>query len=115
MTDCIFCKIVEGKIPSKKVFENEHVLAFHDIQPAAPVHVLIIPKIHIHDHNAWETEHTAVLTELMLAAKEVAKLTGVEQSGYRLLNNCGADAGQVVFHWHLHLMGGEGLGPLNSK
>lgn len=115
MTDCIFCKIIDGKIPCKKVYENDHVLAFHDIQPAAPVHVLIIPKLHIHDHHAWQPEHANVLSELMIAAKEVAEITGVQVSGYRLLNNCGPDAGQVVFHWHLHLLGGESLGPLNAK
>ncbi len=110
--DCIFCKIAQGIIPSKKVYENEHVLAFHDIQPAAEVHTLIIPKKHIASHNEWDTVDVALLGELMLAAKEVAKITGVTESGYRLINNCGADAGQVVFHYHIHLLGGQTLGGL---
>lgn len=115
MTDCIFCKIIAGTIPCKKVYENDHVLAFHDISPAAPVHVLIIPKKHVSSHNGWESDDSALLGELLLAAKEVAKITGVAETGYRLINNCGPQGGQVVYHWHLHLLGGETLGGLNVK
>ncbi|SHE10391.1 bis (5'-nucleosyl)-tetraphosphatase [Chlamydia abortus] len=112
--DCIFCKIIEGSIPSKKIYENDKVLAFHDIQPAAPVHALIIPKKHIATMNDVQEEDVEVIGEIHLAAQEVAKQLGVHESGYRLLNNCGKNAGQVVFHLHYHLLGGEKLGPLNG-
>lgn len=115
MDDCIFCKIVRGEIPNKKVFENEHVLAFHDIQPSAPVHVLLIPKKHIASMNEVTTGDRDSMGELLLAAPRIAQDLGVAQSGYRLINNCGADGGQVVYHLHLHLMGGEKLGGLNVK
>ncbi|AEI42660.1 histidine triad nucleotide-binding protein [Paenibacillus mucilaginosus] len=110
--DCIFCKIVEGTIPSKKVFENEQVVAFHDIQPAAPVHILIIPKKHMASMNDVQEGDWALLGEVQRAAQTIAREQGVAESGYRLVNNCGKDAGQVVFHLHYHLLGGENLGPL---
>lgn len=112
--DCIFCKIVEGAIPSKKVFENEHVIAFHDIQPAAPVHILIIPKKHISSMNDVESGDWYLLGEIHSAAQQIAKGQGIAQTGYRLINNCGPDSGQVVFHIHYHLLGGEKLGALNA-
>lgn len=114
--DCIFCKIIEGSIPSKKVLETDTVLAFHDIQPAAPVHVLLIPKKHIATMNdATADEDYSIIGELHKAAQQAAAQLGVKESGYRLVNNCGADAGQVVFHIHYHLLAGEQLGPLNGK
>ncbi|WP_166243713.1 histidine triad nucleotide-binding protein [Paenibacillus turpanensis] len=113
--DCIFCKIVEGTIPSKKVFENEYVVAFHDIQPAAPVHILIIPKKHIPTMNDVSDEDAAVIAEIFKAARTIAKEQGIAENGYRLINNCNADGGQVVYHLHIHLLGGEKLGPLLSK
>lgn len=113
--DCIFCKIVEGSIPSKKIYENEHVLAFHDIQPAAPVHALIIPKKHIATMNDAAGDDFALIGKIHEAAQIAARELGVADSGYRLVNNCGKDGGQVVFHIHYHLMGGEKLGPLNAK
>ncbi|ALS21304.1 MULTISPECIES: histidine triad nucleotide-binding protein [Paenibacillus] len=113
--DCIFCKIVEGAIPSKKVFENEHVVAFHDIQPAAPVHILIIPKKHISSMNDVESEDWYLLGEIHSAAQQIAREQGVAETGYRLINNCGPDSGQVVFHIHYHLLGGEKLGALNAR
>jgi len=113
--DCIFCKIVEGTIPSKKVFENEHVVAFHDIQPAAPVHVLIIPKKHIAAMNDVAEEDLPLIAEIHRAALQIARELGVAESGYRLVNNCGRDSGQIVFHLHYHLLGGEKLGALNAK
>lgn len=111
--DCIFCKIIEGSIPSKKVFENEHVLAFHDIQPAAPVHILLIPKKHIATMNEVTDEDDELMAELLRAARHVAKELGVAESGYRLVNNCNSDGGQIVYHLHIHLLGGaklKGLG-----
>ncbi|WP_274363254.1 histidine triad nucleotide-binding protein [Paenibacillus thermotolerans] len=112
--DCIFCKIIEGTIPSKKVLETDSVLAFHDISPAAPVHVLIIPKKHIPTMNDVKPEDLSLIGEIHQAAQQIADQLGVKESGYRLLNNCGPDSGQVVFHLHYHLLGGEKLGALNK-
>jgi histidine triad (HIT) family protein len=112
--DCIFCKIVEGSLPSKKVFENDKVLAFQDIQPAAPVHILIIPKAHIASMNDVGSGDWEVMGEVLKAAQHIAKEQGIAESGYRLINNCGPDGGQVVFHLHFHLLGGEKLAPLNA-
>lgn len=115
MEDCIFCKIVKGDIPSKKAFENEYVLAFHDINPGAPVHVLLIPKKHIPTMNDVTAEDLPIIGEIHAAAQQVAQETGIAQSGYRLSNNCNKDGGQEVFHLHYHLMGGGKLGPLFAK
>jgi len=107
--DCIFCKIVEGTIPSKKVFENERVVAFHDIQPAAAVHILIIPKKHIPTMNDVTSEDDALIGEIFAVARQLAKEFGVDESGYRLVNNCNSEGGQVVYHLHIHLLGGQKL------
>jgi len=112
LADCIFCKIVEGAIPSKKVLETDTVLAFHDIQPAAPVHVLLIPKKHIPTMNDVTAEDASVLGDIALAAQQVAETLGIKERGYRLINNCNEEGGQVVYHLHVHLLGGEKLGPL---
>lgn len=109
MKDCIFCKIVKGEIPSGKVYENDRILAFKDIHPQSPVHVIIIPKEHIPDVAHLNEENASVMADIALAAKEVAKITGVNQSGYRLINNCGKQAGQTVFHLHFHLLAGKDL------
>jgi histidine triad (HIT) family protein len=113
--DCIFCKIAEGSIPSKKVFENERILAFHDIHPAAPVHVLIIPKKHIASLNDVEEGDWGLVGEIAGVARKLARELGVADSGYRLVNNCGKDGGQEVFHIHFHLLGGAKMGPLFSR
>ncbi|EPR10830.1 histidine triad nucleotide-binding protein [Ruminiclostridium papyrosolvens] len=110
MSDCIFCKIINGEIPSKKVYETDKVYAFHDINPEAPVHVLIVPKEHISSHNELNHENVDVMKDIHLAANEIAKQLGISESGYRLINNCGADAGQTVFHLHYHLVGGTAMG-----
>lgn len=115
MDDCIFCKIIRGELPSTKVFENEHVLAFRDIQPAAPVHVLFIPKRHIATMNDVQPDQWHYIGEIHKAAQEVARELGVAERGYRLVNNCNKEGGQVVYHLHYHLLGGETLGPLNAK
>lgn len=112
--DCVFCKIVKGDIPSKKVYENEHVLAFHDIEPQAPTHVLIIPKKHIPSMKEVSADDWNLIGEIHRTAQLIARDLGLENSGYRLINNCGPDAGQVVFHLHFHLLGGAKLGPLNG-
>jgi histidine triad (HIT) family protein len=109
--DCLFCKIIEGTIPSKKVFENDRILAFHDIQPAAPVHILIIPKKHIPTMNEVTDDDAAVMAELFSVARHIAKEQGIADSGYRLVNNVNADGGQVVYHLHIHLLGGTKLSP----
>lgn len=112
--DCLFCKIVKGEIPSKKVLENDKVLVFHDIQPAAPVHVLIIPKKHIASMNDVQDEDLELIGEIHRAAKEAAVQLGISDSGFRLINNCGRDGEQTVFHLHYHLLGGARLGALTG-
>lgn len=107
MTDCIFCKMVNGTIKPNTVYEDDDVLAFRDINPQAPVHVLIVPKLHIATLNDIKPEHAALVGKLYLAAKRVAEQDGIAAGGYRTLINCNADAGQSVFHIHLHLLGGR--------
>lgn len=110
MQDCIFCKIIKGEIPCSKVYENEYVLAFNDINPETPVHVLIIPKIHISNLNEVNEENSKYVLEILNAIKEVAKICGVFETGYRVVSNCGKDAGQTVNHLHFHLLAGTKLG-----
>ena len=107
MSDCLFCKIVNKEIPSDIVYENEHVLAFNDINPIAPVHILIIPKEHIPTLNDLEENHTQTMGELFLAAKALASKEGLSDSGYRTVFNCNKDAQKTVFHIHIHLIGGR--------
>ncbi|XXY44431.1 histidine triad nucleotide-binding protein [Sorangium sp. So ce269] len=104
---CIFCKIANKEIPAKVVFEDEHVLAFHDLNPQAPTHVLVIPKRHIAGIGDAAPEDEVVLGRLLLAARQVAELTGVAQGGFRTVVNHGANAGQTVFHLHVHVIGGR--------
>ncbi len=110
--DCIFCKILAGEIPAAKVHETENTLAFEDINPKAPVHVLVIPRKHIPTINDLAREDGALVGEMMLAAREVARLKGVDRSGYRIIFNTNREAGQEVFHIHLHVLGGHPLGPM---
>ena len=110
MDECLFCKIIKGEIPSKKVFENESVYAFEDIAPAAPVHVLVIPKKHIISAAALSPEDADLLWKLFSAVNEVARIKGIDKSGYRVVTNVGKDAGQSVFHMHLHVLGGKAFG-----
>lgn len=105
----IFSRILKGEIPCSKVYEDEHVLAFDDITPQAPVHVLIIPKITIVNLTQAEPQHEQVLGRLLLAARKVAEIKGVMGSGFRVVMNNGEDAGQSVFHMHLHVLAGRGL------
>ncbi len=107
----VFGKILRGEIPCKKVFENDHVIAFHDINPQAPVHILIIPKKEIRGLQEIAKHDLYLVQEMILAAQLIAKEMGVEK-GYRLVTNNGTDAGQEVFHFHFHLLGGARLGPL---
>ena len=107
--DCIFCKIVNGDIPSNKVYEDDKVLAFYDLEPQAPVHVLIIPKEHIASAADITPENSAVVAHIFEVAAIIAKEKGLD-NGYRIVNNCGESAGQTVKHLHFHLMGGRDFG-----
>ena len=109
MEDCIFCRIAEGTIPSRKVYEDERVLAFDDIHPAAPVHVVLIPKRHIPTLMDAGEEDMADLQATIAAAQVVARRKCVDQKGFRLVINCNEEGGQVIFHLHMHLLGGRKL------
>lgn len=107
--DCIFCKIAAGEIPSKKAYEDDKVLAFYDLEPQAPVHILIIPKEHIACAADITAENSAVISHIFEVAAKLGKELGLE-NGYRIVNNCGADGGQTVHHLHFHFMGGRKFG-----
>jgi histidine triad (HIT) family protein len=107
--DCIFCKIVKGDIPCAKVYENESVLAFDDINPMAPVHVIIAPKNHLPTLLDIDAQSTGIAADLILAAQKVAQIKGIAQKGFRTVINCNAEGGQVVFHLHMHVLGGKKL------
>ena len=109
-TGCLFCNIVARAVPAQIVHENDHVLAFRDIRPAAPTHVLVIPKQHIAGIHDATREHAEILGELLLAARDVAEKLGLASGGYRLVLNQGPDAGQSVFHVHCHVLGGRPMG-----
>lgn len=109
MSDCLFCKMVAGEIKPITVYEDDAVLAFRDVNPQAPTHVLVIPKIHISTLNDLQTEHAALVGKLFLAAQKVAEADGIAERGYRTVMNCNRDAGQSVFHIHLHVLGGRGM------
>ncbi len=109
MDDCIFCKIVKGEIPCHKVYEDKHVLAFDDIHPMAPVHVVIIPKEHIPTLMDVESDGMEILTSLYMAAQIVAEIKDVDRRGFRTVINCNEEGGQVIFHLHMHLLGGKKL------
>jgi histidine triad (HIT) family protein len=106
---CIFCRIASGEIPAKKVLETDEVVAFHDLAPQAPVHVLVIPKRHLGSLRDAAADAVPLLGRLQLAACEVARECGIAESGFRVVTNTGADAGQSVFHLHLHVLGGRHL------
>lgn len=107
MTDCLFCKIIAGDIPSQKVYEDQYVYAFRDISPQAPVHVLIVPKAHLSGMNEMHRLEEAELAALLRAAQLIAAREGLVDSGYRLVTNCGPDACQSVAHLHFHVLGGK--------
>ena len=108
MDNCLFCKIVKGDIPSKKVYEDEKTLAFYDIAPQAPVHVLVIPKKHIMDWNSG-ADDPETMASLCQTVALVARKCGVNESGYRIVSNCGSDARQTVPHLHMHILAGSEL------
>ena len=106
--DCLFCKIIAGDIPSTKVYEDELVYAFRDINPQAPTHVLVIPKAHLASVNDVTAENSGVVAHIFEVIPQIAKAEGLA-GGYRVVSNCGADAGQTVHHLHFHILGGKAL------
>lgn len=107
MSDCLFCKMVSGEIQPDIVFEDDEVLAFRDVNPQAPVHVLVIPKMHISTVNDLTPEHAGLMGKLYLAARQIAADEGVAEPGYRMVVNCNPGAGQSVYHIHMHVLGGR--------
>jgi histidine triad (HIT) family protein len=108
MENCLFCKIVKGDIPSTKVYEDEKVLAFRDIAPMAPTHILVIPKTHIGSVAEITADNADIVAHIFTVIPEIAKAEGLE-GGYRVVSNCGSDAGQTVHHLHFHILGGKKL------
>ena len=108
MSDCLFCKIIAGSIPSTKVYEDETVFAFRDIAPQAPTHILVIPKVHISGVSAVTAENSAVVAHIFEVIPQIANAEGLV-NGYRVVSNCGDDAGQTVHHLHFHILGGKAL------
>jgi histidine triad (HIT) family protein len=109
-SDCLFCRIAAGSIPADVVHETDRVMAFRDVNPQAPVHVLVIPKDHVASLDAADGDHAAILAETLLAARDVARAEGVAETGYRAVTNVGDDGGQSVHHLHVHVLGGRALG-----
>lgn len=105
--DCLFCKIIEGKIPSQKVFENEKVFAFRDIHPQAAQHILVIPKFHV--SGLSDLKDVSIMSDIYDAALKIVEQLGIKQTGFRTIINTGQDGGQTVFHLHLHILGGSQL------
>ena len=110
MEDCLFCKIIKGEIPSTKVYEDEDILAFNDINPAAPIHILVIPKKHIESLAHMQKEDEAVVGKIYGVINKIAEEKGFKDNGYRVIVNCGKDAGQEVMHLHFHILAGAKFG-----
>lgn len=110
MEDCVFCKIIKGEIPSEKVYEDEETIAFKDIQPAAPVHILVIPKKHIGTLLDVTEEDSHLIAHIYQVINKIAREMGIDKEGFRVIANCGKDAGQEVLHIHFHLLAGRKLG-----
>jgi histidine triad (HIT) family protein len=110
MSDELFLKIINREIPANIIYETDEILAFRDVNPQAPIHVLIIPKEHIRTLNDLRSEHAEMAGKLFLVAAEIAKNEGIEEEGYRVVMNCNKDGGQAVYHIHLHLLGGRQMG-----
>ncbi len=107
--DCLFCKIINGEIPSDEIYEDEKIYAFKDINPMAPVHFLIVPKQHINSLNGITSENSDVIAHIYQVIPKLAEELGINVNGYRVVSNCGPDAGQTVFHLHFHILGGKKL------
>ncbi len=110
MEDCIFCKIIKGEIPADKVYEDEDVLAFKDINPAAPIHILVIPKKHISMLTELKEQDEALIGKIYTTINKIAEKEGFKEQGFRVIVNCGKDSGQEVMHIHFHILGGKKLG-----
>lgn len=110
MEDCLFCKIIKGEIPSKKVYEDEEILAFEDIHPAALIHILVIPKKHITSLAHLQEEDEAVIGKIYTVINKIAEEKGFKEDGYRVIVNCGKNGGQEVMHLHFHLLAGQQFG-----
>ena len=110
MEDCLFCKIIKGEIPSNKVYEDEEILAFKDINPVAPIHILVIPKKHIDSLAHMEKEDEMIVGKIYGVINKIAEEQGFKENGYRVIVNCGKDAGQEVMHLHFHLLAGKKFG-----
>lgn len=110
MEDCIFCKIIKGEIPSTKLYEDDNVLAFKDINPAAPIHILVVPKQHIENVLEINEGNKKILEDVFLAINKIAKKLGIDKDGFRVITNCGRDSGQEVMHLHFHILAGAKLG-----
>ena len=108
--DCLFCKIIAGEIPSKKVYEDEDVYAFYDINPVAPVHVIVVPKVHIDSVNAIDEENSDAIKHIFEAIPKIAEVLSVKEDGYRVITNIGENGGQTIKHLHFHIIGGTKLG-----
>ena len=111
MDNCLFCKIIKGEIPCDKVYEDDEVLAFKDINPAAPVHILVIPKKHISCATSIQKQDEALIGRIFTVINKIAEEQGFDKNGFRIINNCGKDGGQEVMHIHFHVLGGRQLGP----
>jgi len=109
MSDCLFCKIAQKQIPANIIYDDDDLVAFRDIHPQAPVHMLVIPKQHISTANDLTVVHEALLGRMVLTAQRLAQAEGIAESGYRLVMNCNSDGGQTVYHIHLHVLGGRGM------
>jgi histidine triad (HIT) family protein len=107
--DCVFCKIANGEIPTNKVYEDDQIIAFKDLDPQAPVHILLIPKQHIDSLNKIDEKTSSVISHIFMVASSLAKKYGIAEDGYRIVNNCGVNGGQTVMHLHFHLLGGRSM------
>lgn len=107
--DCIFCRIINNEIPSNKIYEDDKVLAFHDISKEAPIHFLVIPKEHIQSANEINSKNADIISHIFVVINKIVKELGIDESGYRIVNNCGKDGGQTVNHIHFHVLGQRDL------
>ena len=111
MEDCVFCKIIKGEIPSEKVYEDDKIIAFKDIHPAAPIHILVVPKKHIATLLDVKPEDSNLIAEIYQTINKIAKDMGFDKNGFRVIANCGKDSGQEVMHIHFHILAGREMGP----
>lgn len=109
---CLFCDIIKGSTPSTKVYENDRVYAFEDISPQAPVHILVVHKTHTKNIDELNKDNASIMSDLFLAVKEIAAIKGIDKEGYRVIINNGSAGGQVIWHLHVHILGGMEMGPM---